>query len=159
LAHAINGMLGNFGKTVFLLAPVEARPNGRVDTLTTLVKELEEKKVEALVIIGVNPAYTASANVGFTAAVKNVPFTLHLGQHQDETAVLCEWHVNESHYLETWGDIRGHDGTATIQQPLIAPLYDGRSAIEMLAAITSAPFREGLDIVKAYWGNAEEVQK
>ena len=49
--------------------------------------------------------------------------------------MLCEWHIPEAHYLETWGDIRGHDGTVTIQQPLIAPLYGGKSAIELLAAV------------------------
>ncbi|HEV3439775.1 MAG TPA: TAT-variant-translocated molybdopterin oxidoreductase, partial [Gemmata sp.] len=86
-------------------------------------------------------------------AIKNAGFKLHLGTHQDETSILCEWHVPEAHYLESWGDIRGHDGSVTIQQPLIAPLYHGKSIIEFLADVTSGPAREGLDIVKSFWRN------
>lgn len=152
LAHAINIALGNVGKTVFLAAPVEARPAGKVIDLPTLVKEMAEKKVDVLVVLGgTNPAYTAPADIDFKAAVESVPFRFHLGSHQDETAALCEWHVNEAHYLEAWGDGRGYDGTAAIQQPLIAPLYNGKSAIEVLAEVTNAPVREGREIVRAFW--------
>lgn len=84
--------------------------------------------------------------------------TFHLGAYQDETGVLCEWHVPEAHYLETWGDIRGHDGTVAIQQPLIAPLHGGKSAIELLVALLKpteagvpGSSRDPLDIVKATW--------
>ena len=150
LAHAINVALGNIGKTVFVAAPVEARPPGKMIDLATLVKEMAEKKVETLLILGgTNPAYTAPADIDFVGAIKNVPFRFHLGSHQDETAALCEWHVNEAHYLEAWGDIRGHVGTIAIQQPLIAPLYNGKSAIELIADITQSATRDGREMVRA----------
>ncbi|MCI0701067.1 MAG: Fe-S-cluster-containing hydrogenase [Planctomycetia bacterium] len=160
IVFAINDKLGNFGQTVHLSAPIEARPEGKVTDLKTLTTEMASKSVDALIILGgANPAYSAPADVPFAENIKNVPFTFHLGQHQDETGVLCEWHVPEAHFLEAWGDIRAHDGTATIQQPLIAPLHGGKSAIEVLAAVMSEPVREGLEIVRAFWQNTDEVKK
>ncbi|HEY1191771.1 MAG TPA: 4Fe-4S dicluster domain-containing protein, partial [Gemmata sp.] len=137
----------------------------------TLTAEMAEKKVEVLLVLGdVNPAYTAPSDIGFAAALKAMgedanKFTLHLGQRQDETGVLCLWHVNEAHYLEAWGDIRGYDGTAAIQQPLIAPLHGGKSAIELLGAVVpstddnagplgvrvSPSSRDPLETVRATW--------
>jgi molybdopterin-containing oxidoreductase family iron-sulfur binding subunit len=152
LAFAINSALGNIGQTVIQSAVVEARPpEGKASDLKTLTAEMADKKVEVLLILSSNPAYTSPADVPFAAACKNVPFKLHLGTHQDETAVLCEWHLPEAHYLESWGDIRGHDGTFTIQQPLIAPLYHGKSIVEFLVDLMQGPVREGLDIVKSFW--------
>ncbi len=152
LAHAINNHLGNLGTTVFVTAPVEARPDGKMLALADLVREMAASTVDVLLILGgTNPAYTAPVDLDFVGAIKNVPFRFHLGSHQDETAGVCEWHVNEAHYLETWGDGRGHDGTVALQQPLIAPLYNGRSAIEVLAGVTLAVETDGYDIVRAYW--------
>ncbi len=151
LAFAINSALGNIGQTVIQSAPIEARPAGKLSDLKTLTAEMSAKKVDVLLVFSSNPAYTAPADVPFSEAVKNVGFKLHLGTHQDETSVLCKWHLSEAHFLETWGDIRGHDGTVSIQQPLIAPLYHGKSIIEFLADVTLGTFREGLDIVKSFW--------
>ncbi|MBA4187904.1 MAG: molybdopterin oxidoreductase [Planctomycetaceae bacterium] len=159
LVAAINAKLGNAGKTVIYSAPVEARPAGKVIDLKTLTKEMGDRQVDALLILNVNAAYTASVDVPFAENIKNVPFTFHLGTHQDETAVRCQWHVNETHYLEAWGDIRGHDGTVSLQQPLIAPLYHGKSAIELFAGITGAAVREGYEIVRSFWKNADEARK
>ena len=161
LVHAINDRLKNFNKTVFLSAPAEARPDGKVIDLKTLTGEIAAKQVDALLIFGVNAAYTAPGDVPFRRVLNkdNVAFTLHLGGYVDETAVLCEWHVNEAHYLEAWGDVRGHDGTVAIQQPLIAPLYNGKSALELLAAATGAPAREGYDLVRAFWREQFTGQK
>ncbi len=96
--------------------------------------------MDLLVIIGGNPAYDAPADFGFADALKNtnIPLRVHLGLYQDETAELCQWHVNEAHYLEAWGDARAYDGTVSIVQPLIAPLYNGKSAHEMLATLARA---------------------
>lgn len=167
LVAAINVQLENIGKTVLLSAPIEASVPGKMSDLQTLVQEMKEKKVDVLLIFGgVNPVYSAPADLDFAAALKNVPFTFHMGTHQDETAVLCEWHVPESHYLEAWGDIRGHDGTVTIQQPLIAPLYASKSPIEILSALLKSSeegvpptLRDPLETVKATWANFEEIQK
>ena len=151
LVFAINNALGNIGSTVLQTTPFEFRPADKVIPLKQLTDEMAAKKVEVLLVFSSNPAYTAPADLAFADAAKNVRFKLHLGSHQDETAVLCEWHVPEAHYLETWGDIRGHDGTVTIQQPLIAPLYDGKSILEFLADVTLNKARHGLDLVKGFW--------
>ncbi|HEY2910860.1 MAG TPA: TAT-variant-translocated molybdopterin oxidoreductase [Gemmataceae bacterium] len=157
IAHAINSKLGNIGQTVHTVEPIEVRPKDKVIDLPTLVKEIKAKAVDSLLVLGgTNPAYTAPADVDFVGAMKELgkdkKFTFHLGSHLDETAALCEWHVNEAHYLETWGDGRGHDGTVAIQQPLIAPLYAGKSVLELLADVdVSGKHRESRELVKATW--------
>jgi molybdopterin-containing oxidoreductase family iron-sulfur binding subunit len=160
LAHAINSRLGSIGTAAHVTAPVEARPEGKVSDLATLVKEMAGEQVDALLILGgTNPAYTAPVDMDFAAALAKVKFKFHLGTHVDETAALCDWHVNEAHYLEAWGDGRGHDGTVALQQPLIAPLYNGRSPSEVLNLITTAPQSDGYDIVRGYWQNRFTTEK
>jgi molybdopterin-containing oxidoreductase family iron-sulfur binding subunit len=193
LVAAINTQLENNGKTIHLTGTVEAEAAGRMSDLKTLTDELKAKTVDALVVLGgANPAYSAPADIDFAGVFRknaeekaelskkatrsaeeqkaldylNSFFTFHLGSHQDETAVLCEWHVNEAHYLETWGDIRGHDGTVAIQQPLIAPLHGGRSVLEVIAAVVRpaesgvpSASRDPLEIVKATWKDWFEKAK
>ena len=108
---------------------------------------------DSLIMLGVNPVYDAPSNLNFAELLGagRVPLTVHLGSHQDETAGLCHWHIPESHALESWGDVRSFDGTATIQQPLIAPLYASKSAIELLAVLLGEPDRSGLEMVRDYW--------
>ncbi len=110
-------------------------------------------KVDMLIILGGNPAYDAPADFGFADALKNtnIPLRVHLGLYQNETAELCQWHVNEAHYLEAWGDARAYDGTVSIVQPLIAPLYDGKSAYELVAMLSGQANTGGHEIVQAYW--------
>ena len=87
-----------------------------------------------LLILGGNPVYTAPADMDFAAHLEKVPLRIHHRLYLDETSYLCDWHLPEAHYLETWSDARAFDGTASIVQPLIEPLYQGRSAHEVLAA-------------------------
>lgn len=152
LAFAINAALGAVGQTVKLVPLAEERPAGKVIDFKALVGEMNAGAVDALLLLGgTNPGYACPVDIPFAEAVKKVPFRFHLGTHRDETAALCEWHLNEAHFLEAWGDARGFDGTPALQQPLIAPLYAGRSAGEFLADVTNAPYREGREIVRAYW--------
>ena len=127
--HTINQALGNVGRTVFYTDPVDANPVNQTQSLKDLVADMRSAKVDVLIILGGNPAYDAPADLGFADALKSpsVPFRVHLGLYQNETAELCQWHVNEAHYLEAWGDARAYDGTVSIVQPLIAPLYDARA--------------------------------
>ena len=153
LAHALNQELGNVGKTVFYTDPVNANPVNQTESLRDLVADMRGGKVDVLIILGGNPAYDAPADFGFADALKSpsVPFRVHLGLYQNETAELCQWHVNEAHYLEAWGDARAYDGTVSIVQPLIAPLYDGKSAYELVSMLSGQPQTSGHDIVQAYW--------
>ena len=153
LAHALNASLGNVGNTVFYTDPVDANPVNQTESLKEFVADMRGGKVDVLVILGGNPAYDAPADFGFAEALKggSVPLRIHLGLYQDETAELCQWHVNEAHYLESWGDARAYDGTVSIVQPLIAPLYGGRSAAEFVATLAGGSDVSGHELVQAYW--------
>ncbi len=151
LAHAINASLGNTGKTVIYTDPVAANPVDQTASLRDLVQAMNGGQVDMLVVLGANPVYTAPADLKFTEAFNKVSVRVHLGLYQDETAALSHWHIPEAHYLEAWGDARAFDGTASIVQPLIAPLYAGRSAHELISALAGDATRSGYDIVRAFW--------
>lgn len=151
LGHAINAALGNVGRTVFYTDPVEANPVVQTESLRELVADMEAGRVEMLVILGGNPVYTAPADIPFRTALERVPLRIHLGLYRDETADLCHWHVPEAHYLESWSDARAYDGTVSIVQPLIAPLYQGKTAHEILAVLNDQPDRTSYDVVREYW--------
>ncbi|HEY2785668.1 MAG TPA: TAT-variant-translocated molybdopterin oxidoreductase [Fimbriiglobus sp.] len=151
LCHAINEKLGAFGKTVTFVESIEVNPGDRQADLKALVGEMKAGKVEALIVLGGNPAYTAPADLAFGDELKKVKATIHLGAQYDETAILCQWHVNEAHYLEAWGDGRAFDGTASLQQPLIAPVDDGKCALEVLAVLLEKALIGPLELVKANW--------
>jgi MoCo/4Fe-4S cofactor protein with predicted Tat translocation signal len=153
IAHAINQTLGNVGKTVFYTEPLDVNPINHTESIKDLVADMRAGKVDLLIIMGGNPAYDAPAELDFANALKNtnIPLRVHLGLYQDETAELCQWHINEAHYLEAWGDARAYDGTVTIVQPLIAPLYSGKSAYELLATLAGPSETTGYEAVQSYW--------
>ena len=154
VAHAMNQALGNIGATVTYGAAIEASPADQAASLNELVRSIDAGQVDLLVILGGNPVYTAPADLKFFEKLVKVGMTVYHGMHVDETANLCQWNVPEAHPLESWGDARAYDGTVTLMQPLIAPLYDGRSAHEVLGAFTAQPDRRGYQIVKDYWTRA-----
>jgi MoCo/4Fe-4S cofactor protein with predicted Tat translocation signal len=153
LAHVLNDSLGNVGKTVFYTDPVLTSAASRSDSLKDLVSDMRAGKVDMLIILGGNPVYDGPADFGFKDALKstNIPIRVHLGLHNDETSELCQWHVNEAHYLEAWGDARAYDGTVSIVQPLIAPLYDGRTASQLIALLLGQSAVSQHDLVQNYW--------
>ncbi len=150
LAHALNASLGNAGTTVDYSEPVEKLPDQR-GSLVDLVNAIRAGSVDTLWVLDANPVYDAPADLQFAAAIRQVPHVLHLGLYRDETAALAEWHLPQAHPLEAWSDARAFDGTATIMQPLIAPLYEGRSTHEILAALLGDPIREGRALVRRQW--------
>ncbi|HKY31595.1 MAG TPA: TAT-variant-translocated molybdopterin oxidoreductase [Candidatus Polarisedimenticolia bacterium] len=154
LTHAINERLGNVGATVIRTDPVLPDPDGGLPSLQTLVQDMDAGKVDTLIVIGGNPAYTAPAGLGFAASLSKVKLSIRLGLYDDETSALCGWHLPEAHFLEAWGDGRAFDGTAGIQQPLIAPLYSGRSAMELISAVLGRPGVTGHALVREQWRRA-----
>jgi molybdopterin-containing oxidoreductase family iron-sulfur binding subunit len=151
LVHEINHGLGNVGQTVVYTEPVAAHPVNQVESLRELVKDMNSGAVEVLVIIGGNPAYNAPADFHFADAMSQVNFRAHISLYEDETSRLCHWHIPEAHYLEAWSDARAFDGSVTIQQPLIAPLYAGKSSHEFVAALLGNAGATCHDIVREYW--------
>jgi MoCo/4Fe-4S cofactor protein with predicted Tat translocation signal len=151
LAHAMNQALGNVGQTVSYLDSAAAQPTLEYESLGDLVRDMREGKVQVLVILGANPVYAAPADLQFADALAKVKWRARLGLYQDETSALCDWHIPQAHFLESWGDARAFDGTASIVQPLIAPLYQGKSAHEVMAALSGKPGQTAYDVVKAFW--------
>jgi molybdopterin-containing oxidoreductase family iron-sulfur binding subunit len=152
IAHGINEKLGNIGQTVSYAPSVEASPAAQTTSLRELVAAMDAGQVQTLLILAGNPAYDTPADLEFARRMDKVPLRIHHGLYDDETAERCHWHVPATHSLEAWSDARAFDGTVTLLQPLIAPLYAGcKSAHEVLAAFTSKPERSGYDIVRDYW--------
>ena len=170
LAYAMNEKLGAFGKTIVFTESLEAEPivgdndsSGRqMNDLKQLVDDMNADTVKLLLLLGGNPIYDAPTDFNFGTALQKVPNSVHLGLYgpsNDETAAVCRWHINAAHYLETWGDVKGHDGAIAIQQPLIAPLYEGRSIIDLFSdllgpnTIDAEKLISGdsLDVVKSTW--------
>ncbi|MGH8124309.1 MAG: TAT-variant-translocated molybdopterin oxidoreductase [Rhodanobacteraceae bacterium] len=151
LARSMNAALANIGHTIEYVAPLLATPDHEDGSLAALVEDMQAGKVDTLLMLGVNPAYDAPEDVDVVTALRRVPHTLHLGLYRDETGQLAGWHAPQAHELEAWGDARAFDGTAGIAQPLIAPLYGGHSAIEVMAMLLGQSSAEGHALVRQQW--------
>jgi molybdopterin-containing oxidoreductase family iron-sulfur binding subunit len=121
--------------------------------LRALVEAMRAGRVDTLLVLGGNPVYDAPADLKFASALQRVPHLLHAGLYHDETGALAEWHLPMSHALECWSDARAFDGTASIGQPLIAPLYDSKSAIEVLSILLDDELTDGRALVRRQWSS------
>jgi MoCo/4Fe-4S cofactor protein with predicted Tat translocation signal len=152
IAHAINQQLGNAGKTVLYGEAVELDPVDHLQSISELVRDMRAGQVDVLVMLGgVNPVYTAPAELDFAQALEKVGTRIHHGLYVDETAEYCHWHVPAAHALESWGDARAFDGTASLTQPLIEPLFGGKSLHEMMAILLGHAESGGYELVRATW--------
>jgi molybdopterin-containing oxidoreductase family iron-sulfur binding subunit len=152
LAYEMNKALGNVGTTVFYTDPVEANSVDHTQSLQELLKDIDDGHVEMLVIIGGNPVYNTPADLKLDQNRMFKPkLRVHLSQYRDETSNFCHWHIPESHYLEAWSDTRSYDGTVSIVQPLIEPLYQSKSAHELLQVFTPQYDKKPYDIIRDYW--------
>ncbi len=147
-AAAMNASLGAVGKTVFYTPSLLAVPAETGVDIRSLVADMNAGKVKWLVMLGTNPLYNAPADLNFAEAFNNVPNTVHLGSHVDETGFFSTWHIPRSHYLESWTDCRATDGTISIVQPMIAPLYNSVSAHDVLQSLLN-PSLVSYDVVAA----------
>ena len=148
-AYALNASLGAAGKTVIYTETVNPMPSEQMADLKSLVADMNSGKVEWLVILNVNPIYSAPADLQFPAAFAKTPVTVHLGSHLDETGAIANWHINSAHYLESWSDARAYDGTISIVQPMIAPLYGGKTSHDVLQSLLADPQASAYDVVSA----------
>ena len=151
LVVAINEALGNVGAAVNYIEPIDAQLPNR-PSFSALVQQMSAGQVDTLLVIGGNPVFNAPADVNFVSALGKVPNTINLSLYRDETAHKVNWHLPMAHYLESWGDARSSDGTASVVQPMIEPLFGGHSAVELLSLITSGEDKRGYDIVRQTWG-------
>jgi molybdopterin-containing oxidoreductase family iron-sulfur binding subunit len=151
LVALMNQSLGNTGGSVVYTKPVFEPAH----SVTALIDEMKAGQVSTLFIAGLNPVYSFPRAWGFKEALAKVKTSIYIGAENDETAAGVSWHLPMAHYLETWGDSRALDGTVTIQQPMVRPLYDGRSAIEVLAQCAAVggthTQKKGYDLVRETW--------
>ena len=134
LAHQLNQSLGNVGTTVTYAPTIEVNSMDQVASLRDLATAMDAGQVDLLVILGSNPVFTAPADLKFQERLAKVALTVSHSLYPDETSRYCQWNLPEAHALESWGDARAYDGTVTVMQPLIAPLYLGRTTQEVLGA-------------------------
>jgi MoCo/4Fe-4S cofactor protein with predicted Tat translocation signal len=152
LAAAINDALGNAGKTVITtVEPVNALPSNQIADLKALVADLNAGKVDWLVILNSNPVYTAPADLEFAEAFDRAKIVAHLGSHLDETGQIAHWHIPAAHSLESWSDARSYDGTVSIVQPLIDPLYGGKTAHDVFQTLLNEPDLSAYEAVRETW--------
>ena len=148
LVHVLNAALGNVGTTLtYTVEPDESRPT-HVAAIGQLVAAMRAGQVDTLLILGGNPAYDAPADLELAGCLASVETTIHLSLHRNETSRLCLWNLPQAHYLESWGDARAYDGTLSIVQPLIAPLYDGKTPAEVIALLLGEEPATGYEIVR-----------
>jgi Fe-S-cluster-containing dehydrogenase component len=154
LAHAINEALGNVGRTVNYTAPILALAEPQGESLRLLTEDMAAGQVDTLIMLGGNPVYNAPADRLFGQRLAKVGLSVHLSLYDDETSALCNWQIPEAHFLESWSDTRAFDGTVAIQQPLIAPLYGGKSAHELLALLLGQTASNDYQTVRDFWTKA-----
>ena len=147
---ALNTHLGNTGHTVSYHEPKDAALPS-VSSLASLVAAMKAGAVRTLVILGGNPVFDAPADLDFASAMAKVPHTIALGHAVDETSARAEWHIPRAHYLESWGDARAAGGALSVVQPLILPLFGGRTSAEVLGLMAAGQDRPGYDIVRETW--------
>jgi molybdopterin-containing oxidoreductase family iron-sulfur binding subunit len=152
LALAMNLALGNLGKTVLYVSEPAIPPAwDQIAYLKALVADLNADKVDWLVILNANPIYSAPADLEFAAAFDKAKTVAHLGSHLDETGQIAHWHIPAAHFLESWSDARAYDGTVSIVQPMIDPLYGGKTAHHIFQALLDEPGLSPYDAVRETW--------
>ncbi len=151
LAHRMNASLDNIGRTVVHTESIEHRPMDQIQSIRDLAAALDAGSVKTLFILGGNPVYNAPADLQFVDKLQRAGTIICLSPMLDETASYSHWHLPESHFFEEWGDARTFDGMVTILQPLIYPLYESHSSLQVLDAMLAAPGRSSYEIVRDYW--------
>jgi MoCo/4Fe-4S cofactor protein with predicted Tat translocation signal len=149
LGHAINQKLGSIGSVVTVFEAPEGDRLSHLAAITALRDEIKAKSVSTLLVLGGNPVYDAPADLDFKRLLDSVPFSIRLALYEDETSLRCKWHLPRAHYLESWGDGRAWDGTISVQQPMIEPLYSGKSVNELLAEAIGLKIADGDSLVRA----------
>jgi len=152
----LNQALGNVGETVsYVPVAPESIESYNVPfgwDWTSFAQNMQDKKsVSTLVLVGGNGSYATSGRTEIETAVKDVEHLIELSLHKSEISALAEWHIPQAHFLETWGDGEATDGSVGIQQPLIEPLFNGKSEIELLALLMTGQEGRGYALVRETW--------
>jgi len=151
LAHAVNSALGSMGKTVSMQPARGDAAASSVESIRELTKAINAGSIETLVVLNANPVYDAPADLGLHELWKKIPTTVQLSVDSNETGMLSTWRLNGAHFLESWSDVTAADGSMSIVQPMIAPLFHGRNELELLALILETESRDAYELVRQTW--------
>ncbi len=162
LAAMMNESLGARGQLVNYYTdyrrPMHKAGMGDMKSIQELGKALNSGSVDALIILGGNPVYSAPADINFAAALKKAKQVVYVADQANETSAALDDKtaiiIPQSHSFEAWGDLVGIDGQVSIQQPLIAPLFDSMSEVEVLASLLGDSETNGYKIVRNAWKSA-----
>jgi len=152
LVYAINDALGNIGNAVSYRS-IDGETTPDFEAFMDLVSRMNSGDVETLWMLGTNPVYNAPGDVDFEGALDKVQHSVHLSSYFDETSKSAEWHIPAAHFLEAWGDAKSADGTTSVIQPLIAPLFNGKSTVEMANLLVTGKETKDYDIVRQTWNS------
>jgi molybdopterin-containing oxidoreductase family iron-sulfur binding subunit len=150
-ACRLNDALQNTGKTIDYIPNIEEAPEKTSASLQALIEDLGEKKVSDLVILDGNPVYASPRGLDFGKMCRNAGTVVYLGPYEDETSELANWHIPMAHELESWGDVKAFDGTVTIRQPLINPLYNGITEYELCMLLLGKNTDRYEELIRGYW--------
>ncbi|MBI1388245.1 MAG: 4Fe-4S dicluster domain-containing protein [bacterium] len=151
LVFFINHKLGNISKTLDFADDPVKRMGLNPGTISELVHDIHNQNAETLIIVGCNPVYNAPSDFNFVDSLKQIKRKIHFGLYTDETAQQCQWHFPLHHDLESWSDGIAFDGTRSIIQPLIAPLYSSHSPYELIQLLMGGFIQTDYDIVRSFW--------
>lgn len=144
LVYFINDLLDANGHTVTYLNI----PNYSASTIQDLGVNLENGRIETLIIIGGNPVYNAPHDLNWLELQKSVNEVIRYGYFFDETSIEATYHISATHYLESWSDGRTFDGTIVPVQPMIRPLFEGMQELELLARLAGIKKADPYTLVK-----------
>jgi Fe-S-cluster-containing dehydrogenase component/anaerobic selenocysteine-containing dehydrogenase len=149
LCHLLNARFGK-GAVRFVRTPERTKHFGLagIQELTSL---MNARKINTLLMLGGNPAYAMPGGLDFKSALKKVTFKAHLTLEANETSAESQWLIPEAHPLECFTDARAFEGTLSFSQPMIAPLYDGLTASELLHWVLTGETKSGLEILASHY--------
>ena len=163
VAVAVNAAIGatEHGVSYYPVHFVDASyaQRGSVESIRELTHAIKNGDVDTLFILGGNPVFTAPSDIAFGDALKKLKHSLHLTLFPNETSHFSQWVVPKAHFLEAWGDAQSIDGTVSVVQPLITPLYNGTSDIEWVSQLTSSVAGNGYDEVRKTLKTAKGSEK
>jgi molybdopterin-containing oxidoreductase family iron-sulfur binding subunit len=150
MAHSLNAAAGSVGHSVSYIADPMVVPDG-AGSIHDLANDADAGAITDLFVLGIDLVHTAAGDLDMESSLREIARIHHLGSHLDQTALLAHWHVPEAHALEGWSDCRAFDGTASIVQPLIEPLYDGRTVHEILNTLLGQFAATPLETIRQTW--------
>jgi len=150
LAHAVNALLAN-GALSYAPSPIVLSEADSFGSLRELRAALDANSVESLVVLDADVAYASPADLELESLIGRAKESVCFALFPNATWATCNWRAPAAHMIESWLDTRALDGTTSIVQPLIAPLYSGWTPSEVLAALLGVESPSAHDLLESFW--------